>query len=383
MRCRTGHTCRMGTDAWRNWRIFNDGVPELENFDDELQSDAEFMGGPVRFGPYELSTVIRTPAVFGAAVIVTGGIHAALAPEVVVNGELAKADSSAYHGGRMTDEIAALVSLELGVRLRFAGTRRISGIHQIVGADSPIYLDVPRLVQPGRAHRELLPSVVRRHADLGALVRLESFPAISEEDQVELVRAARSYASALWWANEDPNMAWLQLVTAVEAAATRRQTREVDPIELVTEFWPDLWGVLKSADAVIQKQVAERVRGQMRATRKFLDFVVECAPPPPEPRTAFPIDWAKMRDYAKIVYGHRSKALHEGKPFPLPMLEPPRVEEPSGAFGEAPLGLNSGGLGGVWDAKETPMLLSTFEHIARGALLVWWDELAAAADPEQ
>ena len=42
---------------------------------------------------------------------------------------------------------------------------------------------------------------------------------------------------------------------------------------------------------------------------------------------------------------------------------------------EVPFGLNSGGLGGIWDAAEVPMLLSTFEHIARGALLIWWDEL--------
>jgi hypothetical protein len=43
-----------------------------------------------------------------------------------------------------------------------------------------------------------------------------------------------------------------------------------------------------------------------------------------------------------------------------------------------PWGLNTGGLGGVWDAKEAPMLLSAFEYIARGSLLNWWDELRGA-----
>jgi hypothetical protein len=60
------------------------------------------------------------------------------------------------------------------------------------------------------------------------------------------------------------------------------------------------------------------------------------------------------------------------------MLEQPRLEEP-GVVQEIPFGLNAGGLGGVWDAAETPMLLSTFEYIAHGALLHWWDELASAA----
>ncbi len=60
----------------------------------------------------------------------------------------------------------------------------------------------------------------------------------------------------------------------------------------------------------------------------------------------------------------------------MPMLEQSRVED-SGASQEVPWGLNTGGLGGIWDAKETPMLLSTFEYLARGALLRWWDELAS------
>jgi hypothetical protein len=81
-----------------------------------------------------------------------------------------------------------------------------------------------------------------------------------------------------------------------------------------------------------------------------------------------------MRKHAGVIYGHRSKALHTGKPFPMPMLEPPRRagDQP---LPEVPLGMSSGGLGGIWMAAETPMLLATFEHIARGALLKWWDEL--------
>ncbi len=84
-----------------------------------------------------------------------------------------------------------------------------------------------------------------------------------------------------------------------------------------------------------------------------------------------------MADHARRIYVHRSAALHAGKPFPLPMLEQPRSEE-NGAIQEVPFGLNTGGLGGIWDAKEAPMLLATFEYIPRGALLTWWEELIAA-----
>ena len=65
--------------------------------------------------------------------------------------------------------------------------------------------------------------------------RLAYLPSLAENFQVELVRAARAYASGLWWANEDPNRAWLQLVTAVEVAAKARQvgnptSREYTPL---------------------------------------------------------------------------------------------------------------------------------------------------------
>lgn len=90
-----------------------------------------------------------------------------------------------------------------------------------------------------------------------------------------------------------------------------------------------------------------------------------------------------MGDHARRIYGYRSAYLHGAKPFPLPMLELPRMEE-NGAIQEVPYGLNSGGLGGVWEAAESPMLLSTFEHVVRGALLRWWDELdASSASPDR
>ena len=123
------HAWPVGTDAWRNWRGFAGGSAERENFDDELQSDVSFIGETDAFGPYRLSTVVRDSDAVGPAVIVRGGIHADLMPVVVADGQLARSDSRAYHGGNMSDEIAALISLALGVRIRLAGTLRLSLLH--------------------------------------------------------------------------------------------------------------------------------------------------------------------------------------------------------------------------------------------------------------
>jgi hypothetical protein len=217
----------MGTDAWRNWNAFNEQKPETENADDELYSDRHFVGEPSTHGPYSLAVILRpgwpgtTPAV-RPAIRLHVGVHANLIPDVLIDGELVPANSDAYHGGTASDEIAALVSLTLGVRLRVAGTSRFSGIHG-QGEHSSIYLEVAPLANPRRPGREYIAAALNRPADLGQLDRLDSFPGLDEEAQVELIRAARAYAAGLWWSNEDQNLAWLQFVTAVEIAANLRQ----------------------------------------------------------------------------------------------------------------------------------------------------------------
>jgi hypothetical protein len=373
----------MGTDAWRNWNAFNELKPEIENADHELYSDRHFVGGPLTYGPYCLAVIIgldgsgTTPAI-RPAVRLRVGVHANLIQDVVIDGELVPANSDAYHGGAVSDEIAALASLTLGVRLRVAGTSRLSGIHEHGGERPPIYLEVVPIAHPGRPGREYIPAALNRPADLSQLERMDSFPRLDEGAQVELIRAARAYAAGLWWSNEDQNLAWLQFVTAVEIAANHWRKVRAAPQELVEDLWPELWSAVQSANDLVRAEVSKLVAPQIRATRKFVDFLTECAPGPPELRPSFgELDWAKMAEHAKLIYAYRSTALHGGKPFPLPMLEQPRREE-NGAIQEVPWGLNTGGLGGVWDAKDTPMLLSTFEYIARGSLLNWWDELRGA-----
>jgi hypothetical protein len=203
----------VGTDAWRNWRAFTDHADELENFDDELHSDVPFVGNGVRFGPFALMPVIRRSVLAGPvapSLILHGGVHANLIPEIIKDGQLASTNSDSYHGGSMSDEIAALISLILGVRLRVAGTRRLSGIHDLDHPSDPINLEVPRLSRPGRPDWELLPGVVKRLGRLDKLGRLETFPVLEESLQTGLIRSARAYSAALWWCNENADYAWLQ-----------------------------------------------------------------------------------------------------------------------------------------------------------------------------
>lgn len=370
----------VATDAWRNWVAFNDDNSELENIDEDLYSDRQFVAGPAVLGPYRLSGIIRPAQIrregrVGSAVRLHSGIHEHLLRDPVIDGKLVRADSNSYHGGASSDEVAALVSLALGVRLRVAGVVQMSLLHRDGNPRDPVVMEVLPLAQPGPPGKEYIPAALTRDTNLGSLKLLQNYPSLSERAQIALAKAARAYATGLWWANEDPNQAWLQFVTAVEIGASCRGSIDWDPEDLVRELWPDLWRVVEPATKDMRSGICRLLAPQVRATRKFIDFLVELAPEPPPVRPPFgQLDWKQLKDHARVIYGHRSKALHDGKAFPLPMLERPSIDE-DGAVQEVPLGLNSSGLGGIWDAAEAPMLLTTFEHLVRGSLLRWWSQL--------
>jgi hypothetical protein len=107
-------------------------------------------------------------------------------------------------------------------------------------------------------------------------------------------------------------------------------------------------------------------------------------PPPPQSRPPEPYQflWEEsgIRKALRKIYGFRSSALHDGKPFPEPMCGLPFTEDRNWAAPtEKPFALATSSLGGVWLAKDVPMLFCFFEYIARHALLNWWREGA----PEQ
>ena len=87
----------------------------------------------------------------------------------------------------------------------------------------------------------------------------------------------------------------------------------------------------------------------MRATKKFVDFLLNfpAAPPMPRPRIG-PLDWspAAMKGHFKAIYRARSKDLHEGIPIPLPMCRAPVRADGEAGFSETPYGHGHAGWSG-------------------------------------
>lgn len=368
----------VGSFAYENWRASLVDQSPGEALEYPLFGDVPNIAGDIDagLGPYKVLNCIATPYDVGRAVLALQVDYHATATARL----LSVTDASRYHGGIDADEIAALLSLGLGIRLK---------------AGSPTRWFKPGEDPRGRPwsfQQSGRPDPTVTHSSIGKLIpRLQrqvvltevppqmfAFHALAPADSVSLIRAARLYQDGVWLADAEPSLAWLMLVSAVEAAAERWHTGKTAARDRLRDGMPDLERLLVAAGGdALADQVARMIGHTLKATKKFLDFCIAFLPPPAEPRPAeySCLDWSVegMKRALQRVYDYRSIALHAGTPFPLPMCYPPL------AAGDAPAerlpGNAMAGFGGMWLSRDVPMFLHTFEHIARNCLLAWWASL--------
>ena len=288
---------------------------------------------------------------------------------------------SRWHGGEAVDEIAALLSLVFGIRLKAGGCWRVFDADWVTDPRGQFLLanavNDPVLLKRNDMRRPVLPMAVSKCCDIGeaaAVSLVETVPALPSDLATSLILAARRYQDGLWIAESDTSLAWVQMVSAVEVAAHCWHQGSGSPEERVREFNPKLAELLENVSSKHFIEVANLIVDYMGATRKFRDFLIEHLPNPPESR---PPDWGRISwdssELKKVfnkIYTCRSKALHSGIAFPLPMCEPPYKHE-DGTYNEIPIGLNTSTPSAAWEHKNM-IMLHAFTYIVRGALLNWW-----------
>jgi len=129
----------------------------------------------------------------------------------------------------------------------------------------------------------------------------------------------RLYQDALWIVESEPALAWLMLVSSIEAAANYWCTVKASPLERLKESKPKLVTYLDNLCIEgLSAEVAESVADSLGSTKKFVDFVMAFLPPAPSLR---PADWGRhpweskqMKKTMNIIYGYRSNALHGAVP---------------------------------------------------------------------
>jgi len=345
----------VGPWGWENWQAKLNGYHAHSAVEVACYTDGALIGDPQYIGPYVLLenrsdpfAVLQSPARLGLVLRIEH--HRPVAdPEDFIDEAWEQADPEVYHGDHAGQELASLVALALGVRLKAGGIVRVfDPAGDPRGRPEEYKHRVPYLPPPGRA--PILPAlapaegIIRyRVAVADAAPLLNRYPGLSAVQARTLVRAARSYQEALWVAENDPRQAWLRLVSAIEAVAQR-------------------WNPYEQG-----------------ATKRFVNFLMQFLPKPPRrrPPRGERVDWRRMRKHLTEVYGYRSKDLHAGIPFPSALCEPP-IHHGRQVPREIPVAPRVFGRPLPWKPDELPMLLHSFEYLVRGALQALWASGAPA-----
>ncbi len=376
-----------GPASYRNWRAHLAGKPVYGRSEIPIYSDVQFTVEKTEgLGPYRFQHAFPADLTDPALVLhVDGHLNPRELPA------MDKTETSGFTGASLGDEIAALLSLLLG--RRFMGgdpTRFISDMATsewvIMGDRNQPTFFRSRPLRLFGSNTFLLPQLAEPIC-VSALP-LATLSRLSPEAATALVRAARLYRDAIWIVEREPEMTWLLLVSALEVAAVQQHV-ETPLIEILKQSKPKIVERLDAIDPALAEQLAQELSRELRATARFLGFMSKFMPEPPELRPPEEAEWARldwspkaMKKALEGVYKLRSLALHEGIPFPPPMCDPPlRSSSEWPAASERVMGLATAMVGGVWKSDELPMCLHMFEHIARGALINWWQALASAASP--
>jgi hypothetical protein len=338
------------------------------------------MTGEIALGPYEFLNTTPLPG--------QGEVRPALVLRCsshleAVGSDMTKTSAEFYHGAPLPEEVASLASLVLGVRLRAGGaTRMFEPNGDPKGRPIEFYSRPPNsLVVTRKGYAWILPRVVESQCPVDQLNIMSSLPTLGFGEAIALIRSARLYQDALWLAESEPSLAWLLFVSSLENAAGEWKKSKAKPEDRLKGLQPELYQYLQGLGPEVPAQVANFIADMLGSTKKFVDFVMEFLPPAPSQRPPqwLQLAWAgePIRESLRKIYKYRSKALHEGRPFPYPMCESPANSLDWPAVAEIPNGYATSYLGGTWLLQDTPMLLHTFEYITRNALLAWWRAIAA------
>jgi len=283
-------------------------------------------------------------------------------------------------GEAVDQEVAALLSLGMGIRMRSGSiTRRFTAGGDPAGSPEwhnhlvPVLPAVPDHLVQIHFIRE-----IETPFDL-AWQLLQEVPRVSATEAFVLVRAAIQYAEALWVVDSDPQLAWLRLVTALEGVAVHVQAEANLLPDLIRKHFPHTAAAVQeaSADGEIPPKVLGEFDHLLGASARFTEFTARFAPGAFEPRppVEFRVDFDNLEPRLKKIYDLRSKLLHEGRPFP-PMLVMGIPEKfDNGAWAEHPGdSVHLTGSAG-WSAQDLPMHLWTFARITQCAILNWWISL--------
>jgi len=366
-------------DIHTNWRARKDGGFYIATFEYPLYTDApvshdmEYLDSP-----YQL---LNSNAVSTEGNVALPSIYLRAKLYKTEHGpRSAEADPKLHHGGTLADEVAALLSLSGGVRVKAGGaTRRFDDNERYGKIMHWDYRPLPGLIV--RRHQDMILPNMPNRLHLNWHGHATFIDCLSKDQCTALVKSARLYQDALWLAESEPSLSWLMMVSALETAANHWRSSEGTSDQRLTQSKPELAEMLRKAGGEQHlREVANQIEHTLGATKKFIDFVITHLPKPPDERPPAPhqLNWEtkSMKKTLSKIYGYRSSALHSGIPFPSPMCSPPYKTDLKGSLAEtATFNLRDPIDGKIWTNDDAIMTLNTFNYITRYTLLNWWQTM--------
>jgi len=304
-----------GPWGWENARKCREGNPPLGSVEIACYTDRPYATTePLTSGPY---TVLSPLSVRELPYLTAGQVqmglvlrvdqHLERGPDEYLDAGWEQQDPAVYHGGNAWDELAALLSLALGTRLRAGGIMRVFHASDEDGRGYPHEIDTPPyLPRPGIFPMLPYTGDNGRTVDFSGISLMDSYPYMSGKQARALVRSARSYQEAIWIADSDPRQAWLRLVTAVEAIA---QLQPDAPAGVrLHAVNPEMAERLSRAgDSVLLEWVTTQFADQAKSTAKFLSFLDRFSSRPPRrrPPERVRLDWGTVQGQLKNIYNYR------------------------------------------------------------------------------
>ena len=278
----------IGPPVQENWRAFLRGSRLQGAFEHPLFTDARVVGEVDEgLGPYQLLLTFNMGAdLTKPSAVLRTEYYTEKTRQVQVLP--VRTEASGYHGGDLSDELCALVGLVLGIRLRAGAiSRYFDPERDPRGHPWPGHRSDP-VLHRRRPPEVILPNMAQRRVNLGDAARsrlLKALPSLSAEDALALVKAARLRQDAVWIAESEPELAWLLLVSAAETAASHWHSERATPSERLEADKPQVAALLREhGGAPLLEKVAATLADSIGATKKFVDFLIQFLPPPPDAR---------------------------------------------------------------------------------------------------
>ncbi|WP_042440837.1 hypothetical protein, partial [Streptacidiphilus albus] len=288
-------TASQAPEGWRLWHhpdLTSSGW-EFLLYSNSAIRGTPYYGSPETLGPYVLfPTGADTDGHLATAQLTVRILHSHPLPGWQVDpAELAPSDPAYkgtaewYTAQSSDEELASLLALALGIRLRSGGmVRQFRFGPDEDPAGEPAFHDHrPPVLPHTPSRRTQVPGRSGEDVPLSeGLELLGLYPQLTPTEAVALVKAAKHFADALWVANSDPEQTWLRLVTAIEVLADLEKADTADPSVLFAAKFEGSAELIRAAGGEsVLAQVAEEVTRVDGATRKFLGFVAKYAPGPP------------------------------------------------------------------------------------------------------